>query len=531
MKKATILLLVMTLTAIGASARRFVHPGILHTAEDLARIRQLVERNVCPPMGSFNILKADRKSQADYPMQGPFRNIARAGKYGHTKTPCEEDFNAAYYNALMWNITGDTEHADKAMEIIRAYAKTTEKIYGPDDPLCAGLQGFIYVNAAELMRYTYPLEQYANGWQAEDTKQVETLLRNVFCPVLDTFIHSSPYANGNWGQSVYKMLMATGVFLDDDALFGQALQLFDHGNDNGALPHYIVETGQLQESGRDQAHTMLGIGCLSEMAEVAWKQGIDLYSAYDNRIMKGMEYLAQYNLGYDVPFTTWTDKTGRYNNWTTPGEGSRGAFRAVFELAYNHYVYRRHLKMPYTEKVLGLIRPEWQGFTCDNPGFGTLLFYLGEGEKTPVAGKVNEHPMQAWKSWDAPALTWRAGQDGFAFRQPSLSMSKVVDYDAGKYPLIAVKVSQMPKKHSKNWLRLCYNVNSAPEYWTFSEQNAKRVGKDIYVFDTAGFRSNNATPFCKDRRNVTLILDFGQTGEEGVVVDWIKSASPFETIE
>lgn len=43
----------------------------------------------------------------------------------------------------MWSITGDTKHADKAMEIIRAYAKTTEKIYGPDDPLCAGLQGFI----------------------------------------------------------------------------------------------------------------------------------------------------------------------------------------------------------------------------------------------------------------------------------------------------------------------------------------------------------------------------------------------------
>lgn len=104
------------------------------------------------------------------------------------------------------------------------------------------------------------------------------------------------------------------------------------------------------------------------------KQGIDLYAAYDNRIMKGMEYLSKYNLGYNVPFKTWTDKTGRYNNWITLGESSRGEFRSVFELAYNHYVYRRHLQMPYTDKVLGLIRPEWQGFKCDNPGFGTLLF-------------------------------------------------------------------------------------------------------------------------------------------------------------
>ena len=110
-------------------------------------------------------------------------------------------------------------------------------------------------------------------------------------------------------------------------------------------------------------------------------------------------------------------------------------------------------------------------------------------------------------------------------------MSKVVDYDAGKYPLIAVKVSKMPKKHNRSWLRLCYSVNSAPEYWTFCERSAKRVGKDVYVFDTAGFRSNNATPFSKERRNVTLILDFGKTGDEGVVVDWIKSASQLEDIK
>lgn len=302
------------------NARQFVHPGILHTAEDLARIQQLVHQEIWPSIGSYEILKADHKSHADYQMQGPFENIARAGKFGFTKTPCEEDFNAAYYNALMWNITKKEEHARKTMEIIRAYAKTTQKIYGPDDPLCAGLQGFIFVNAAELMRYTYSSDKFSDGWQDADTRQVEKLLCQVFYPVLDTFVHSRPYANGNWGQSVYKMLMVMAVFLDDEAMFQQAFDLFDHGNDNGALPNYIAESGQLQESGRDQAHTMLGIGCLSEMAEVAWKQGIDLYASYDNRIMKGMEYLSKYNLGYDVPFKTWTDKTGKYNNWTTLGE-------------------------------------------------------------------------------------------------------------------------------------------------------------------------------------------------------------------
>lgn len=57
-------------------------------------------------------------------------------------------------------------------------------------------------------------------------------------------------------------------------------------------------------------------------------------------------------------------------------DGALGQWRAVFEIAYNHYVGRKHLAMPYTAKVLGrYVRPEGAGFTCDNPGFGTLLFY------------------------------------------------------------------------------------------------------------------------------------------------------------
>ena len=36
--------------------------------------------------------------------------------------------------------------------------------------------------------------------------------------------------------------------------------------------------------------------------------------------MKGYEYLAKSNLGYEVPFFTWKDITGKYSNWTTLGE-------------------------------------------------------------------------------------------------------------------------------------------------------------------------------------------------------------------
>lgn len=518
-------LLAVTYFTQVASASAFSHPGLLHSNADLERMRQLVASRVEPAYGSWKILNSDSKSSSHYHMQGPFKNLARDGKYGFTKGPCENDFNAAYYNALAWCITGDSSHAEKAMEIIRAYARTTQDISGHDAPLCAALQGFIYVNAAELMRYTFPASEYANGWTDNDTQNASSMLRRAFLPVIDTFIKSKPYANGNWGIAVYKMMIGSAVFLDDKPMYEQAKSLYLHSDDNGSIGNYIAADGQLQESGRDQAHCMLGLGCLAEICEVAWKQGDDLYSALDNRLMKGYEYLSRYNLGYDVPFHTWADKTGRYCNWTTLGEASRGKWRSVFELPYNHYVCRRHLSMPYTAKVLGLIRPEGQGFTCDNPGFGSLLFYSGKGDTKSEEGKIDENPSEKWKGWNTQNITWRAVDDNYALQPPSLCISKRVSYSANEYPLIAVKVSKMPRQHNPQWLRLSYSVNSAPEFWSMDENDAETDGKDIYVFKIKGTKSNNGTTFPDKLVNIDLILDFGNTGGEGVSIDWIKSRS------
>src|SRR5882724_6092150 len=62
--------------------------------------------------------------------------------------------------------------------------------------------------------------------------------------------------------------------------------------------------GQWQESGRDQGHATLGVCLAGAFCEMAWNQGQDMYGYSDNRIMAGFEYIAKYNLGQDVPFTT-----------------------------------------------------------------------------------------------------------------------------------------------------------------------------------------------------------------------------------
>ncbi len=137
-------------------------------------------------------------------------------------------------------------------------------------------------------------------------------------------------------------------------LYKASIDYYMNANDNGSLSRYISETGQCQETGRDQAHVQLGIGALCDICEMAWTQGDDLWGAYDNRLMKGLEYTARYNLGYDVPFETWQDCTGLYCEWTEPGTMQRGRIRCIYDEAYKHYTTVKGLKMPYTKKLLDL---------------------------------------------------------------------------------------------------------------------------------------------------------------------------------
>lgn len=349
----------------------FHHPGILHNTDDFKRIKQIVQTSKQPGSGSYDILKAQATASANYQMKGAFDTIARDGIFAYTKSAFEKDFNAAYQNAIMWIITSNEAHAKKSVEIINAYSSKLKAIAGSNDnALTASLGGFILVNAAEIMRYTY------SEWKKADIERSEQMFRNVFVNELDRFFRRKAFSNGNWGAASLKAMMGMGVYLNDTTIFNRAVEFYySNGVDNGSIANYVNETGQCQESGRDQPHVMLGLGCLAEACEVGYKQGLDMYAALDNRLLKGYEYTAKYNLGNEVPYIQWKDVTGKYSSWPVISAKGRGQFRAVFEIAYNAFAVRRKLPMPYTLRVLQKIRPEGVPFTSDNPGFGSLLFF------------------------------------------------------------------------------------------------------------------------------------------------------------
>jgi len=345
------------------------HPGILHSQKQFDALYKIVQEKTSPAYGSYLLLKNNPRASADYKMNGPYKTISRDGEFGYTKTKMETDFSAAYLNAIMWMVTKDSAHAKRAVAILTAYADTLTTIPSTNDaPLLAGLEGFKIIYATEVLRYTY------KGMTAAQLEKITKMITGIFLPVLDNFYATPPYTNGNWGAIVTKTYMAAAIFLNDETMYRKAIDFFYNANDNGTIENYISGvTGQIQESGRDQGHSQLGIGALATICEEAWLQGDDLYSAEDNRLLRGFEYVARYNLGDDsVPFITWKDVTGKYSSWTSISAISRGKFIPVYEMVYHHYVGRKGLAMPYTQKVIEKIRPE--DFDRDQPAFGTFLF-------------------------------------------------------------------------------------------------------------------------------------------------------------
>jgi hypothetical protein len=368
MKRVIVIVFVLHAACSMLYSQKFIHPGILHTAQRMELMRYMISQKVEPAYGSFLLLKENDRARSDYKMQGPFRVISRDGAFGYTKGKMEADFSAAYLNSIMWFLTKDEKHVEKSLEILSAYADSLQFIPSTNDaPLLAGLEGFKIVYAMEILKYTCSVPK-------KKTAEIEAMFKKHFLPILEKFYATPAYTNGNWGPVVTKTYMAAAIYFNDRKRYDFAKEFYLNGNDNGTIKNYIDgETGQSQEAGRDQGHPQLALGAFATVCELAWQQGDDLYSLLDNRLLKGFEYIANYNLGGEVPFKQWTDVTGKYCNWTVISEKSRGSFKPIYEMAYNHFNRRKGFPMPYTLQVLKKTRPE--DFDRDEAGaFGSLLF-------------------------------------------------------------------------------------------------------------------------------------------------------------
>jgi hypothetical protein len=521
----------------------FVHPGLLHNTADLARIKSSVANKFGRPYASYQLLQSSTRSSASYNMAGPFQLLTRDASVtvngvggGTVKNGVEADFLAAYYNALMYNITGNEAHAKKSIQIIDAYAATTTGITGGDAEL-NGLYGFMLANAAELMRSTY------SAWPVEKQQQCATMLKQVFYPVLQNF---KPCSHGNWDIICMKALMAIAIYSNDTDMFNRVVTYFYHGEGNGSIDNYVLTAaGQLQESNRDQPHVMLALGSMAELAEMGIKQGVDLYSASGNALMRGYEYTAKYNLGQTVDYQTAYDYCEKnYSDYTPESisANGRGQFRSVFEIAYNHYVVRKGLQMPWTLQVMSAMGPEGAPAGADNPGYGSLFFYLnnapgypGDSTTAPIdttIGLINDNFTATADGWAAVTAGSKASVvDGKLIVTLVTQSNGKGRGDAKRtagatlfptnYPIFAIKFKK-PQTGNITFDTNLGSFGNGANKWT------GKVGDDVYYYDlTKGGFGSTPTMLSKDKSTLLTTFQFKvadiASGEASYEIDWIKT--------
>ncbi|GHB85088.1 right-handed parallel beta-helix repeat-containing protein [Persicitalea jodogahamensis] len=317
-----------------SAGQNFAHPGINQTRADLDYMKAQVLKGQEPYKSAFERLKAETDLEF---VVTPYAHVLR-GPYGKPNiggNDLSKGAQMAYNCAVVWYITGDKAYANKAIEILDAWSSTLWDFDYNDAKLLAAWTGHVLCNAAEILRYT------PSGWQQKGVDQFTHLMMTVYYPLLRYYF---PQANGNWDGAIIHSILAIAVFTDNRPLFNQAMDHLLHGPVNGSLFKYIYPSGQCQETARDQAHVQLGLGEFAGAAQIAFTQGVDVFSMADHRLALGYEYTAKFLLG-EPPHSY--------------GEISQRAktLRDDYEYIYQHYS-ARGIELPYTKMAADSVRPK-----------------------------------------------------------------------------------------------------------------------------------------------------------------------------
>jgi hypothetical protein len=370
----------------------FIHPGALHTREDFERMAAKVKERKEPWFENWQMLE-----KSPHGLGAPIRpsvQIVRGINGQNNYTNAQKDAATLYQCALRYRITGEKAYANKAVELLNRWSSTMKKppTGNSNYALGAGIVGYEFACGAEMMR-DYP------GWKPADFAACQEMMK-LFLQANRGFLQKHNGTPGthyrlNWDTCNMASMLAIGVFLDDEATFNEALGYFYDGVSNGCVERavgYVFADGlgQTEEMGRDQPHNVTGWEFMAKFCQIAWNQGVDLFGYDNNRLLRGWEYVAKYNLGYEVPYVPHRTADLQYTE-AVVAKGS--ALGPLWELVYNHYANRKGIAAPYVKEAAERIRPEAGPNPAGHPsgydwlGFGTLTYTLDPlKEDAPPSG-------------------------------------------------------------------------------------------------------------------------------------------------
>jgi len=346
--KTLILLLIATgLGGASASAMVFVHPGAIDSRAELDFVKARIGAGDQPWKGEFDRIKASR-----YAARGP-HGLAAINSTGPDARISRDDAIAAYAQALLWFFTGDEGYAKGSVAILDSWANLRAFTAGTDqDRLQAGWIGAVFAPAAEIMRLD-------PAWSPGEVGNLQAMFKRVFYPELNT----ASRWNGNVDLTQIDAMMAIAVFNEDESEFNLGLgrlkvriPAYFYLTADGPLPRPMPGDrrdlgriwyhpakwvdGLTQETCRDNDHhAQFALGSALHAAEVAWHQGVDVYTENQARLVPAMEFMAAQLLSGSMQGVSANDSTTHdlYDTW---------------EVGYNHYHNRVGVSLPDTGRLI-----------------------------------------------------------------------------------------------------------------------------------------------------------------------------------
>jgi len=316
-------------------AQAYTHPCIPATTQDLDYIKASLNQE--PWKSGYAALAGASTSQLTYAPNGPWAQVGRTPDVNLTYW--KNDMTAVYNLARMWYFTGNEAYAQKARDLLIAWATTHTSFTGQEIPLSIGDFAQAYAGGASILRGTWP------GWTEADTTTVKNYFLNVYWP--RSLCNGYITGPANKGYIYQAAGIAIAAFCDDVDKFNHVIDLY-RTNPAAGLTNTLA-TGEMGETGRDAGHLYGGLISAAFLSEVAWKQGIDLYSESDNRLLACGEYYARNTYLLDNPFVPFgTIDALYYANAAGPYTANRGALYLI----QNAYKNRKGIPTPWIDRKM-----------------------------------------------------------------------------------------------------------------------------------------------------------------------------------
>ena len=295
------------------SRRKFVHPGVLIDAAQLAFAAKQASADMQPFAETLETLKKDTwTTNRNASMSPGWNGSIGCGYFGHPDFGCGNetgDAQAALMDAMLWAYTKDPVWAAKSIGIMDFYAQHLKQYENwGNGKLQAAWSADKWARAAEIISST------GAGWPASDAKAFGDMLQVVSVPML----WNGSCFNGNWELSMIEGMMGIAVFTENATLFDHSVEMWkaripayfylsaedgDQPVGLAACPSKDIKQnwhgqtvfsskvdGVCQETCRDFGHTQFGVASTFNAAETALIQGVDLYATHAPRLAAMMEF-------------------------------------------------------------------------------------------------------------------------------------------------------------------------------------------------------------------------------------------------